>query len=225
MKYMLTTYETTRSFEVKHNTMYSVVRGAAFAFTLLIPAGQALADDMLFENQIDGYAQVESYIYPSGTNLEAADDFTVTGTIERIWIYGGNCCLTSCSFPTDIIEVTIRFYADDNGQPGELLAEYVLDGDDPAFVWNEPAGPTLLDVTLPQPFEADGTYFISAQPEFDTFFCWRWWISNFNSPVASPLWTRDNQAGGDWEAYVTGLGDELNADLAFAITRRAADFC
>lgn len=92
-------------------------------------------DDLLLEQKIDGYAQVESLVNPLGIRYEAADDFTVNGSIERVWIYGGNCCLGSCSFPTDIVEVTIRFYTvADGGQPGELLAEYVLDGDDPDFV-------------------------------------------------------------------------------------------
>jgi hypothetical protein len=86
-------------------------------------APSAAQDEIIYENDVDGYASVESYVYPNGTSLESADDFTASGVIDRVWIYGTNCCIIGCSFPTDIIDVTIRFYADDDGfvNVGDLL--------------------------------------------------------------------------------------------------------
>lgn len=186
---------------------------ATLSFLIFVMAASSSADPLeesLWLQPWNGSAAFGPSVLWSGNyDQEIADDFEVTGLIERIQA-GGNGCF-QCEPPT-VNGVYIRFYEHTAAGPGALQAEYFLDGDDPNFVY-DPAEPSDLDITLPTPFVASGRHFMSVQMVMEGY--WDWWESNPSAPNLSRIYVRDNLIGGGWEYYdFVGYG---NADVVFEL--------
>ena len=191
----------------------SIMRVLILASALLLLARPTLADDLLWAQSVDVYAQVPSSVSTSPVlNQEAADDFDVVGLVRRVRIGGGLCF--NCTSP-DVKGVWVRFWSWDQGEVGTLLAEHYLAADDPGLGY-DPLATSVLDVTLPTPFAADGKHFVSAQLDVEGFSSWYWWTGGGGQPELSSLRWRDNLAGGGFAPYepITGV---LERDLAFEL--------
>jgi hypothetical protein len=148
---------------------------------------------------------------------EAADDFEVAGTIERIDVGGYQCF--NCAL-TQVAGVFVRFYEWTPAGPGALQAEHHLAASDPGFRF-DPLEPAALEVTLPAPFAASGRHFVSVQLEVGAEGAWAWWVSAWASPSLQRLWHRD-RANGAWGAYRSPFGGDVVADLTFTLWGRDA---
>lgn len=143
-------------------------------------------------------------------SLEAADDFEVNGTVERLVISGNDCF--QCMPPT-VTGAYVRFYTWTASGPGQLQSEYFISSGGSGLLYNA-ASPAGLDITLPQPFAATGRHYLSVQLSIDGSGFWGWWISNNDNPRGSALWHRTD--GGEWGQYIS-VGTPVNADLAFML--------
>ena len=146
-----------------------------------------------------------------GQPVEAADDFDTIGTIDRVYVVGNDCF--GCVAPV-VAGVHVRFYEWTDKGPGALQrADFVAAGD-PKLLY-DPSAPSVVDVTLPQPFEANGKHFLSVQMEFVGDGYWGWWVANStDGPHGAPLYSRTG--GGAWQTVETPMGP-LDTDLAFAL--------
>src|SRR5919205_599043 len=134
-------------------------------------------------------------------NKEVADDFDVTGTVERV-IVNGDSSINGAA----VYGGYVRFYAWANGAPGALQSEYFLRRDDPRFV-ADTASPAFIDLTLPTPFRATGKHFVSVQLVTDATFGWHWKSSDSGARKRlSAAYQRKNLAGGAW-AHTDYAGD------------------
>lgn len=146
-----------------------------------------------------------------GQPLEAADDFDVVGSIERVWVNGYGCF--QCSPPT-VLGVHVRFYEWTASGPGALQASAFVPAGDPGLLYDE-ANPSALDITLPLPFAASGQHFLSVQVEFDGGGYWSWWVANHvEGAHGSTLLQRSG--AGPWEVVQTPVGPLLT-DLGFVL--------
>ncbi len=177
----------------------------------------ARAEELLYANPGNSnWTTIPSAVWSNPpANEEAADDFDVVGTIERVIIGGDNACLVVC-LPPPVVGVTMRFYEWTASGPGAVQYEAFIDGGDPNVLYDA-GGPDLLDVTLPTPFEATGQHFISAQLIFEDGFYWSVWVSNYNNPTGSHLWYRDNLDGGLWQPYIDVLQNPVISDMVFSL--------
>lgn len=179
-----------------------------------LPAGAAI----IWSNPANSnWATIPAGVHamPLPQNLEAADDFMVNGSIERIVVHGYNGCLVQC-FPPPLVGVFVRFYGWTASGPGALQQEYFLAAGDPNLIYDA-GGPDDFDIRLPTAFAASGQHFLSVAPQYDEGFYWGWWVSNHLNPTGSPLWVRDNLAGGTWGPYPNVLGGDLHDDLTFTL--------
>ncbi len=145
-----------------------------------------------------------------GHVVEAADDFDLVGSVERLYVVGNDCF--GCAAPV-VAGVHVRFYEWTAAGPGALQETYSVAAGDPALLY-DPTGPAALDITLPQPFAATGKHFLSVQMEFIGWGYWGWWDANYtDGPHGSPLYSRTD--GGAWATVDTPMGP-LDTDLAFA---------
>ena len=202
----------------KYTLRFITMALAALLFAVLTPGGQfagsavqaAEPNTLLLTQEInDGYTTAfgPSTVWPGQSDKEVADDFELTGQIERLVAVGKGCA--NCS-PPQIDGVYVRFYEHTPAGPGALQAEYFLEDDDPGFIYN-PDQPSTLDITLPSPFQANGRHFFTVQMAMSGV--WEWWESSRNAPTLSRIWIRDNLDGGQWQHYdVNGRG---NADVTF----------
>src|ERR1043166_4572710 len=132
---------------------------ALFLVTLLVLTASAHASDLLFSQASDGqstYGPSEMWT-AAGINSQVADDFEVTGNIDRViasgFIWG----------TVDFQGVYVRFYAyGADGKPGALQKEYFL-----STGFNQ----GTIDAALSPPFQATGKHFLSVQPVSDY---WYW---------------------------------------------------
>ena len=146
-----------------------------------------------------------------GKPVETADDFDVVGSVERLYVAGNDCF--GCVAPV-VAGVHVRFYEWTADGPGALQQAWLVPAGDPALLY-DPSGPAVIDVTLPQPFEATGKHFLSVQMEFSGDGYWGWWVANStDGPHGSRLYSR--VADGAWEVVDTPMGP-LDTDLAFAL--------
>ena len=196
---------------------FSFVRATALAAGLL-PVF-ASADQRLWNNEVDLYSITRDSIVVTGdapVDLELADDFRVTGEIHRAVVAGYDCWNCEGVFATG---VHLRIYAKNtDGTPGEALYGFRLDAGDPRFIHdlNVTGHNGTIDVTFPEPFFADGDYFLSVQLEYDRPATWPLWSANHVTPFASPVLMRDNLAGGAWEQHSDLFGPS-NFDFGFAL--------
>lgn len=140
-------------------------------------------------------------------DIEAADDFDVVGTVERV-VVGGDHCF-NCA-PDPITGVVVRFWEWSTAGPAALLDEQRLLASDPRFAY-DPLEPAVLEVTLPRPFAATGRHFVSVQLETGDGGSWQWWVSNWGTPSLGSLWQRDG--GSSWRPAKDVFGADVVADL------------
>ena len=169
------------------------------------------AGEKVWSQVSDGVSIIPSALFdvPYTYDVEAADDFVLAGTVERILVSGYN--VFGCS--DDLAGVWVRFYASTGGVPGALLyEELVLEGS--PLLKHLPC-PFGLDIVLPRPFDAAGEHFVSVQLAGRSATSWSWWTANSSHPVGAPMHWRNNLAGGVWSTTVGG--QPKNADLAFEL--------
>jgi len=197
------------------------IAAAAVAAACLGSVDPAGATELLFVNpQNSNWTTVPSAIWSSPpADREAADDFDLHATIERVIFVGDNPCLVQCD-PPPVTGVVVRFHEWTEAGPGAVQQESWLSPGDPGLIY-DPDGPDGIDVTLPTPFVASGRHYVSMQVAFEGSFHWEMWISNFNEPVGAPLSHRDGSGG--WGPYIDILGDPVHADLAFQLYGTPAD--
>jgi outer membrane protein assembly factor BamB len=143
-------------------------------------------------------------------DTEVADDFLARGTIERLVMQGLSCCLPQ------VLGVYTRFYQWTPDGPGALQAEYFLDASDPGFRFT-PNAPSTIEITLDEPFAANGWHFVAVQLVTRNHGPWSLLESNPDEPLNSFVWFRDNLAGGDWVQDRDGGGPPDNSDMSFAL--------
>ncbi|HEY0408001.1 MAG TPA: Ig-like domain-containing protein, partial [Pyrinomonadaceae bacterium] len=137
---------------------------------------------------------------------EVADDFDITGTVERVFMNGYRD-FTAPRNPV-VNGVYVRFYAWVNGAPGSLQSEQFIAAGSPNLVY-DPSDATFFDITLPTAFAATGKHFMSVQLAIDDA-SWHWASSRTNQPRNSAVYQRDNLSGGVWT-------HPANADGVFSL--------
>jgi len=173
----------------------------------------AESQSLIWNQELDGYAGIESAVAGDGTqNVEAADDFDVIGVVERVRIDGRLC--VPCTSPA-VEGVWIRFYDDVGGQIGGLLQQEYVQAGDPRFVYDE-LNVSVLDVTLATPFLADGRHFLSVQLQTAGYSTWYWHTSGHGQPNGSSLRWIDHTSGGAFGDY-PGFVLPTERDLAFEL--------
>jgi len=192
---------------------------AAAALVAVTAGGPAHAVELLWSGPSSSYGEhVRSVVYPApGVDEEAADDFDIQGTVERLIVYGSNDCTFGCYAPPQPTGVWVRFYESTPGGPGSLQYEEFLAAGDTNFVYDGVDGVRSVDVTLHQPFAATGRHFLSVQLEFDETFNWKRAPSRDNDPLAAAAVWRDNLTGGAWEPPRDYWGATVNQDLSVDI--------
>ncbi len=144
--------------------------------------------------------------WPPSTNVEAADDFVASGTINLVTISGGVCY--QCTTPPSNLGAYVRFYDGTQGIPGTLQQQY--------FIPNVVNQSNLeMQMALPAPFTVSGRHFLSVQLVSQTAHAFEWRVANPNAPTGSPAIRRDRATGGPWQ-YVTSTGVS-GSDLAFVL--------
>jgi hypothetical protein len=189
---------------MKQALMRSVLGLAAGAVLL----GSAEASELLFLQNADGQSTYgPSLAWPdAGQNSEVADDFEVTGSIERIsasgFIWGA----------VNFQGLYVRFYAfGADNEPGDLQAEYFFAEGNSNLVFDSFSGE--IEVTLPTAFAASGRHFLSVQPIINY---WYWWSANTGVPRGESFYFRDNANGETWH-HGNGQYSITNADVSFCL--------
>ena len=175
-------------------------------FVLPIPA---LAGEILFSQTADGQSTYgPSQSWPdAGVNSEVADDFDVTGSIDRVVASGFIFGLTP-----QWRGVSIRFYQyNPDGTPGALQREYFLAAGDPNLVVNDYG---LIDATLAAPFPATGRHFLAVQPSVDY---WYWWSADTGAPRGQAFYFRNLAVGQTAWQHGDNLNFNSNADVSFQL--------
>ena len=179
----------------------------------------AFADELLFSSPGDLYAITRDSIVVTGAapvDQEIADDFQAVGEIHRAVVDGYDCWNCEGVYATG---VNVHVYAKGaDGKPADLLYGFRLDASDPRFIHdlNQTGHNGTVDITFPEPFAADGEYFLSVQLEYDRAASWPLWSANHVTPFGSPIQIRDNIAGTPWEQHSDLFGPS-NYDFAFAL--------
>ncbi|HJT97467.1 MAG TPA: hypothetical protein VJ696_04060 [Rhodanobacteraceae bacterium] len=186
--------------------------------TCLAPLA-AHADQRLWNNEADLWSITKDSIVVTGAapmDQELADDFRVTGEIRRAVVAGYDCWNCEGVFATG---VRMHIYAKGaDGKPADELYGFRLDASDPRFIHdlNQTGHNGTIDVTFPEPFIADGDYFLSVQLEYDRPAMWPLSSANHVSPFESPVQIRDNLAGTPWQQHEDLFGPS-NFDFGFAL--------
>lgn len=174
---------------------------------LLCLTGVARGGELLFSQAADnqstyGPSQLWS---DTGINSEIADDFQVTGSIDRVVARG---------FTWGIIDfrgVYIRFYEfGANNAPGALQREYFLAAGDSNLTFEPTTG--TLSASLSPAFAATGRHFISVQPICNY---WYWWSANSFAPSGQSFYFRNLAAGQTTWQKGDNLNFNPNADVSF----------
>ncbi|TAH39630.1 MAG: hypothetical protein EYC70_02245 [Planctomycetota bacterium] len=153
---------------------------------------------------------VRTINYALAYDQELADDFELTGSIERV-VLQGSYSIFNPPYPR-VYGVELRFYEMlPSGLPGAVLAEHLLAADDPRVSYT-PRWPSKFEITLPAPFQAAGRTFLGAQIVMDG--AWHWGSANVDAPWGNAVRFRDYRAGGPWEPYGDVTGPQ-NADIGF----------
>jgi hypothetical protein len=179
------------------------------ALPSLVSPQAAQSSEVLYSQFSDGKSTYgPSELWTSAAiSTEVADDFDVTGSIDRV-VAGG--------FTWGIVDfrgVYVRFYefGADN-KPGALQKEYFLSATDPNLIFDASYG--TVDARLSQPFAASGKHFLSVQPVINY---WYWWSSQTGAPHGQAFYFRDLAAGQTAWHHGDNLNFNFNADVAFAL--------
>jgi len=207
-------------------TVANPLRWTAIVASLVgAAAAPAGAMELLWSNYSSSYGDtVRSVAYP-GVDEEAADDFQVSGTIERLIVYAQNDCTFGCTDAPQPSGAVVRFHAATPAGPGSLLHEERFLPGEPGFLYQTTGGVRSIDLTLRQPFAAEGWQFLAVQLEFDEPFNWWRSPSNDNAPRGSHAMWRDNAAGGAWQQAHDYWGAPVHQDLAFELYGCPAGGC
>lgn len=162
-----------------------------FAFIGTLLNGNA-AGALLDSQSDDWMSSYYAFVSANGNN-EAADDFNVIGSIDRVYVTG-----YMFNFPYQHFQgVWVRFYQYTAANtPGTLRASYYLRFDDPNLLY-DPDGAGWFDIKLAVPFQASGKHFLSVQIVAD------WWKWNSATKRFAPMYTRSNS--GSWSPLNQGL--------------------
>jgi len=178
---------------------------------LVAAATPAIGGTLLWQQTPDGQSGYGPSIRSTLVDKEIADDFHVTGTIDRVVATGYRGFGAPPSPAVQAVEV--RFYAVDGDRPGAVIAEYVLAGNNPELSY-DPVGVNTFDITLSPPFEATGHHYIGVQVVMEAY--WAKPSSGNGTARLLPFWIKDDLAGGQWEPYSDALGTHLD-DVAFEL--------
>lgn len=190
-----------------HARLAAIVAGAVF----LAPP-TASATELLFSTGWTNYTTVESELCGVPTlDNEAADDFDLVATIERVYVNGHNSCLAFCS-PPPATGAWVRFYEWTAAGPGTLQSEQFVAAGDPGLAY-DPTNIEDLDIALPEPFLATGKHYVSVQIEFASCFYWAYWIANKDNPMVGPAYRRSGEVA--W-TQVTAFAMQ-SSDLSFSL--------
>lgn len=187
---------------------------------VLAAASPLSAAQLLYANGSDGQSITADAVRSGGAipvDREIADDFTASGQLERVVIFGYDCfnCVGALSSG-----VNVRLYERAaNGSPGAVLHEFHLAADDPRFIHdlNRSGHEATLDISFPQGYAVDGSYFLSVQLEYPDDGRWPLWSANTGTPQGSAYYVRDRLTGGSWAPGTNPFGVFANHDLAFAL--------
>ncbi len=198
-------------------------RGGTYPLALLILVAVGLlgsrvlaqAPVQLYTSGWSNWTTIESAQWSGSTSgdVEAADDFTLTGTISKV-VMGGNTCF-AC-LPPNVQGAWVRFYANQGGMPGALESEEFLPAGSASLVFNSvlPAG---IEAILATPFVATGTHWVSMQLVTIEASSWQIWVAANNAPVGSALRSRNRATGTPWAFVPQIIGGTVNADLSFEL--------
>ncbi len=150
---------------------------------------------------------------------EAADDFNVVGTIERI-IVDGQQCQGCFNLASQLVGVNVRFFEWTPNGPGQLQAEYFVPKNDPNLILQFACCLDTITVILPEPFQATGLHYCSMQPELNGSGKWEIVPANWGDPMAGETYHRT--AGGPWQAWASLQGWPA-IDLAFQLIGTVSD--
>ena len=178
---------------------------ALLAALLSVSSPSASASELIYSQFSDnqstfGPSQLWS---PNNVNSEIADEFNVTGNIDRVsaggFVWGA----------IDFQGVYVRFYefGADN-KPGALQHEYFFPAGDPHLTFDQVGN---VDVTLSPAFAASGRHFLSVQAVCNY---WYWWSSSSGAPRGEAFYFRNNAIGEGWH-HGDNLNTNVNADVVF----------
>ncbi len=180
----------------------------------------ASAAQFLFGTSSDGQSLSSNAIRSGGASpvdREVADDFTASGVLQRVIVNGWDCFYCPGALSSG---VNVRIYERaTGGTPGALLHEFHLAADDPRFIHdpNRSGHESVLDITFPQGFAVDGSYFLSVQLEYPGPATWPLWSAATNSPHGSAYYVRDRLAGSGWLHDPNPVGGFRNSDVSFSL--------
>jgi hypothetical protein len=186
--------------------------------TLAAASFDASAAQLLFQTRGDGKAITADAIKSGGdmsVDREIADDFIASGTIERVVLYGYDCfnCVGASS-----TGVNVRLYdTAQDGSPGNLLHEFHYAADDPRFRHdiNRTGHESTVDISFPEAYAVDGTYFLSVQLEYAGAATWPLWSAETDAPLGQAFYQRDRLSAGAWVHGPSNTGPFANHDLWF----------
>ncbi|MCC7064180.1 MAG: hypothetical protein IT456_15320 [Planctomycetes bacterium] len=171
---------------------------------------------LLWSNPWSNYTTIPSRVWTNpASDLEAADDFDLHGTISRIVVDAHGCF--QCA-PPIVTGATVRFYGWNNGNPGNLLQQTFVAAGSTGLLY-DPLVPETVDITLPAPFFATGRHFVSVQMHFQGGAYWDIWVSGVNAFRLSNARVRDRLANGPWTTPVvsSAMPVPVYADLTFQL--------
>lgn len=177
------------------------------------PAAGALGGDLLWSQVWDGWSAYGPSVRNEVVDREIADDFAVHALITGVEATGtrGFNPPPSPSFTG----VEVRFYeVGSDGAPGDVQAEYVLLAGDPDLVY-DPVDPSTFEITLDPPFQATGAHFLGVQAVMESAW-YRPSANHYGPKRGSPIWIRDDLAGGQWQPYEE-FGEAIEDDIAFRL--------
>ncbi|MEQ8844162.1 MAG: PQQ-binding-like beta-propeller repeat protein [Phycisphaerales bacterium] len=186
----------------------------SLAATVLVVTGLATtinADTLWFP---DGFWDTagNSAATPT-TNVELADDFTASGAIEHVKIFGSDC--PACS--PAINGVWLRIYAWTPEGPGDLEYEHFFDAADPGLIYTPNYGPEDMEFHLPAPHVVDGWRFLSVQVDYPTEHKWSPNRANLGAVQGMPMRDRNVAAGEPWGPVTNNFGEAYLNDVHFEI--------
>lgn len=180
------------------------------------PAVAQGAAQLLWSNPWSNYTAIPSRTWTQPpSDLEAADDFELHGSITRV-VFDGHGCF-QCAAPT-VTGVTVRFYAWNNGTPGALQYQTTVAAGSPQLHYVA-ALPETVDLTLPSAFAANGRHFVSMQVHLSGGGYWDVWSSAVNSPRLAFTKVRDRLGSGAWvtPTVSSASNQPLYADMTFQL--------
>jgi carboxypeptidase family protein/type IX secretion system substrate protein len=146
-------------------------------------------------------------------DAEGADEFAVPAdgwTINQVMVLGSY----SAAGPCDLANV--RFYADDGGMPGTLVHEHLAVAANPDVDGN-------LDITIPDSYLGEGTYWVSVQGKQDFGTAGQWYWGKQEAPTIGEMFYWRNPGDGfasgniDWVPATTQWPEYEDLNLAFAL--------